>query len=59
MALMDALPNAILRVIEGHQHAAMDTAPERFVDEIMRFAPTTGTTADVNRGGREPHPPSG
>jgi pimeloyl-ACP methyl ester carboxylesterase len=36
-ALADALPNARIEVLEGQQHAAMDTAPELFVDAVAKF----------------------
>ena len=36
-ALADALPNARVAVFEGHGHAVMNTAPERFVDEVLGF----------------------
>jgi hypothetical protein len=32
-----ALPQSTLRVLAGHQHAAMDTAPELFAQEILGF----------------------
>jgi pimeloyl-ACP methyl ester carboxylesterase len=37
-ALHASLPRATLAVMPGQQHAAMDTAPEIFVGEILRFA---------------------
>jgi pimeloyl-ACP methyl ester carboxylesterase len=36
-ALHSALPNGAVRVMAGQQHAAMDTAPELFVREVVRF----------------------
>jgi pimeloyl-ACP methyl ester carboxylesterase len=36
-SLHDALPTSTVRVMAGQQHAAMDTAPEVFVDEVVRF----------------------
>jgi pimeloyl-ACP methyl ester carboxylesterase len=36
-ALHSALPNGALRVMPGQQHAAMDTGPELFVHEVVRF----------------------
>lgn len=36
-ALHAALPHSTLRVMSGQQHAAMDTAPHLFVEEILRF----------------------
>jgi hypothetical protein len=32
------LPNSRLHVMCGHAHAAMDTGPEVFAREIVRFA---------------------
>jgi pimeloyl-ACP methyl ester carboxylesterase len=32
-----ALPVSTVRVLAGQQHAAMDTAPELFADEVVRF----------------------
>jgi pimeloyl-ACP methyl ester carboxylesterase len=32
-----ALPQSTLRVLAGHQHAAMDTVPELFAQEILGF----------------------
>lgn len=37
-ALHASLPRATLSVMPGQQHAAMDTAPEMFVAEILGFA---------------------
>jgi pimeloyl-ACP methyl ester carboxylesterase len=37
-ALHTALPHSKLRVMPEQQHAAMDTAPDLFVEEILRFA---------------------
>jgi hypothetical protein len=37
-ALHTALPHSMLRVMPEQQHAAMDTAPDLFVEEILRFA---------------------
>jgi pimeloyl-ACP methyl ester carboxylesterase len=36
-AVKAALPRATLAVMPGQQHAAMDTAPELFVSEVLRF----------------------
>jgi pimeloyl-ACP methyl ester carboxylesterase len=33
----DALPDARLAILDGQQHIAMHTAPERFVAEVLRF----------------------
>lgn len=33
----DALPNAQVRVMPGQQHGAMYSAPDAFVDEVLRF----------------------
>ena len=35
--LDDALPNSRIAVLDGQAHAAMNTAPDRFVDEVLRF----------------------
>jgi pimeloyl-ACP methyl ester carboxylesterase len=43
-ALDGALPASTVRIMAGQQHAAMDTAPELFVDEVVRFV-------DGRRGG--------
>ena len=37
-AVADALPNSRLVTFDGHAHVAMNTAPERFVDEVLAFA---------------------
>jgi pimeloyl-ACP methyl ester carboxylesterase len=37
-AVEAALPHSTLAVLPGQQHAAMDTAPELFVSEVLRFA---------------------
>lgn len=36
-ALDDALPNSRIVIMEGQAHAAMSTAPELFVDEVLAF----------------------
>jgi pimeloyl-ACP methyl ester carboxylesterase len=36
-ALARVLPNARTVVLEGQGHSAMNTAPERFLDEVVRF----------------------
>lgn len=36
-ALADTLPNPRVEVLEGQQHAAMDTAPQLFADAIANF----------------------
>jgi pimeloyl-ACP methyl ester carboxylesterase len=36
-ALHGALPASTVRIMAGQQHAAMDTAPQLFVDEVVRF----------------------
>lgn len=43
-ALHASLLRATLSVMPGQQHAAMDTAPEMFVGEILRFAATGSPT---------------
>ena len=35
--LDDALPNSRIAVLDGQAHAAMNTAPELFVDEVLGF----------------------
>ncbi|MFC7154712.1 alpha/beta fold hydrolase [Halomarina halobia] len=35
--LDDALPNSRIAVLDGQAHAAMNTAPERFIDEVLAF----------------------
>ncbi len=37
-AVKAALPHATLAVLAGQQHAAMDTAPDLLVSEVLRFA---------------------
>jgi pimeloyl-ACP methyl ester carboxylesterase len=37
-ALTQALPNSRVVVLEGHAHAAMNTGPDRFVDEVVSFS---------------------
>jgi hypothetical protein len=32
-----ALPNSRIAVLSGQQHVAMDTAPELFLKELIRF----------------------
>jgi hypothetical protein len=32
-----ALPNSHIVVMPGQQHVAMDTNPELFVEEVLRF----------------------
>lgn len=43
--LDDALPNSRIVVLDGQAHAAMNTAPERFVDTVLEFIqePRAGT----------------
>jgi pimeloyl-ACP methyl ester carboxylesterase len=36
-AVTEALPRATAAVLPGQHHIAMDTAPELFVDEVLRF----------------------
>lgn len=36
-ALNDALPNSRIAVLDGQAHAAMNTAPELFTDEVLAF----------------------
>lgn len=36
-ALHESLPNCKLRILPGQQHAAMDTAPEIFLKEVIEF----------------------
>lgn len=36
--LDDTLPNSRIDIIAGHGHAAMNTVPERFVDEVLAFS---------------------
>jgi pimeloyl-ACP methyl ester carboxylesterase len=40
-AVQAALPQSALTVMPAQQHSAMDTAPELFVEEILRFATQT------------------
>jgi pimeloyl-ACP methyl ester carboxylesterase len=35
--LKDALPNSQIVIFAGHGHAAMNTAPELFIDEVLAF----------------------
>lgn len=35
--LDDALPNSRFTVFAGHGHAAMNSAPDRFVDAVLAF----------------------
>lgn len=35
--LNDALPSSRIVIMEGQVHAAMNTAPELFVDEVLAF----------------------
>lgn len=35
--LKDSIPNSKLIVMQGQQHAAMDTAPEIFLNEVIKF----------------------
>ncbi|WP_332100832.1 alpha/beta fold hydrolase [Halalkalicoccus salilacus] len=37
--LKDALPNSHIAIFAGHGHAAMNTAPELFIDEVLAFIP--------------------
>jgi pimeloyl-ACP methyl ester carboxylesterase len=32
------LPQSTMRVLPGQQHAAMETAPEMFARDVLRFA---------------------
>ncbi|WP_338006152.1 alpha/beta hydrolase [Natronoglomus mannanivorans] len=41
-ALDDALPNSQIALFEGEEHAAMLTAPDRFVDEVLAFTREAG-----------------
>lgn len=43
-ALVDALPDARIVVLEGQAHAAMNTAPERFVEAVLAFVRETKPT---------------
>ncbi len=36
-ALADALPDSRVEVIDGHSHEPMNTAPDRFVHEVLAF----------------------
>ncbi|MBX0297390.1 alpha/beta fold hydrolase [Haloarcula nitratireducens] len=36
-AVTDALPNSRLVTFDGHAHEPMNTAPDRFVDEVLTF----------------------
>lgn len=36
-AVNDALPNSLIVTFEGHHHEPMNTAPDRFVDEVLTF----------------------
>lgn len=36
-AVADALPNSRLVTFDGHAHEPMNTAPDRFVDEVLTF----------------------
>lgn len=36
-AIHQALPHSRIAVLPGQQHVAMDTAPDLFVREVMRF----------------------
>lgn len=36
-ALADALPNSQVAILEGEAHGAIETAPDRFVDEVLAF----------------------
>lgn len=38
-ALHAALPNSRISTIPGHQHIAMDTAPDLFVEKVLQFLP--------------------
>ena len=40
-ALEEALPRSTRRLLPGQQHAAMDTVPRLFVEEILRFTAQT------------------
>lgn len=35
--LNDALPNSRIAVLDGQAHAAMNTAPELFIEEVLAF----------------------
>lgn len=41
-AIAAALPNSQLRVLEGQGHVAMDTAPDLFTSEVVRFLTPPG-----------------
>jgi len=47
-ALADALPDSQVEVIDGHSHEPMNTAPDRFVDEVLRFMGTS-SVRDVQK----------
>ena len=36
-AVNDVLPNSRIAILDGQQHMAMHTAPDRFVDEVLAF----------------------
>ncbi|WP_290817992.1 alpha/beta fold hydrolase [Halovivax sp.] len=40
-AVHEALPNSRITTFEGHQHVAMNSEPERFVDEVLAFVRET------------------
>lgn len=41
-ALHEALPNSRIAILEGQQHVAINTAPDRFVEEVVPFLLETG-----------------
>lgn len=43
-ALVETLPNARITVLEGQAHAAMNTAPEQFTEEVLAFVRETRPT---------------
>jgi len=45
-AVHDALPNSRIVTFEGHHHVAMQTAPERFVEEVLAFVRETDDGPD-------------
>jgi pimeloyl-ACP methyl ester carboxylesterase len=36
-SLMNTLPNRTLVILEGEEHNAMDTIPQRFADHVTKF----------------------
>ena len=45
-AVHEALPNSRIVTFEGHHHVAMQTAPERFVEEVLAFVRETDDGPD-------------